>query len=144
MTKEQSASSVNATNFADIAMASCEDISKKSFCLLDTFLKGGVFASLYEHLAAVEELRCGPNRKNDSAEMETQLVGTAWCLFSCVRSLMSSELLTRSATGRFFLASVLKQIAEGDREDYNGSNVNKKRHHRPSMATMNKLILQGA
>jgi len=138
MAKEQSASTVNVTNFADIALASCE--SKKSFSLLDTFLKGGVFASLYEHLAAVAELRCGPNRKNDDAEMETQLVETARCLFSCVRSLMSSKLLTRSATGRFFLASVLKQIAEGDREDYNGSNDNKKRHHRPSVATMNKLM----
>lgn len=135
MSNEQP-STTDANNFAGIALASCEDSSRKSFALLDSFLKGGVFASLYEHLAAVAELRCGPNRSNDDAEMESQLVETARSLFDCIKSLMSSELLTRSATGKMFLSSILKQIAEGDRVDYTSGN----KRRRPTAASMNKLM----
>ena len=135
------AANATANTFADIALASCEESSQKSFSLLDSYLRAGAFASLYEHLAAVAELRCGPNRDNDS-ETEKQLVETARCLFSCVESLMSSELLTRSAPGNMFLAAILKQIAEGDRDDYGGSNNggNRRRQRRPTTATMNKLL----
>ncbi|KAL7541555.1 hypothetical protein ACHAXR_011033 [Thalassiosira sp. AJA248-18] len=137
MAKEQSSSTNAAANFADIALASCEDSSKKCFAMLDGFLRGGVFAILYEHLAAVAELRCGPNRTNhDDAEIESQLVQTARCLFSCIKSLMESELLTRSTTGKAFLAAILKQIAEGDRNDYGSDN----KRRRPTTATMNKLM----
>mmetsp|Transcript_38641 Transcript_38641/g.81257 ORF Transcript_38641/g.81257 Transcript_38641/m.81257 type:complete len:814 (-) Transcript_38641:249-2690(-) len=138
MTQDPSSANDAATNFAEIALSSCEDSSKKSFSLLDSFLKGGVFASLYEHLAAVAELRCGQNRSvdDDDAEKEGQLVETARCLFSCVKSLMGSALLTRSATGRMFLASILKQIAEGDRDDYCAEG----RKRRPTTAKMNKLL----
>lgn len=123
------------TSFLDIALASCEESSKKSFALLDSYLKGGVFSSLYEHLSAVAELRCGPNRTPD-AETEKQLVETARCLFSCIRSIATSELLTKNAIGRVFLSSILKQVAEGDIDDYVSGN--KKR--RPTAATINKLL----
>lgn len=124
------------SNLSSTVLASCEDSLKSSFALLDSFLENGVFASLYEHLAAVAELRCGQNRTNGNAKMESQLVETARCLFSCIKSLMSSELLTRSTTGKRFLASILTQLAEGDREDY-GSGSNRRR---PTLAKMNKLL----
>lgn len=124
------------SNFADIALASCEESSKTCFALLDQFLRSGAFASLYEHLAAVAELRCGANRTVDDPELECQLIDTARCLFSCVESVMCSDMLTSSVTGRMFLASILKQIAEGDRNDYS---CNTKRH-RISTATMKTLM----
>lgn len=133
MAKEQE----NAATFAGLALASCEESSKKSFAMLDNFLRGGVFASLYEHLSAVTELRCGLNSKDDDAETESQLVGTARCLFSCLRSVLEAELLTRSATGKSFLAAIFKQIAEGDRNDYASEN---KRRRRPTSASMNKTL----
>ena len=134
-----SESSTEATTFADIALASCEDSAKKSFDLLDSFLKGGVFASVYEHLAAVTELRCGPNRQgNDDDETEDQLVSTAKCLFSCLEVIMSSELLTRSTPGQVFLAAILKQLTEGSRDRDYGSGD--KRSRRPSTAEINKML----
>lgn len=130
-----SAASSTATTYADIALASCEDSSKKCFALLDSFLTGGVFASLYENLAAVTELRCGQN-KTDDDEVETRLVETAKVLFSSVECVMSSERLTRSQTGKIFLSAILKQISEGDRSDY-GSNPKRRR---PTATSMNKML----
>ncbi len=123
-------------NFADIAMSSCDESSKTCFELLDRFLRGGVFASLYEHLAAVAELRCGPNRKIDETDLECQLINTARCLFSCVQSVMGSDMLTRSATGRMLLASILKQMAQGDRNEYTSNT----KRHRSSTSTMKTLM----
>lgn len=125
------------SNLTEIALASCEDSTKKSFELLDVLLRGGVFTSLYEHLAAVAELRCGPNRTSNDAETEGRLVETARCLFGCISSLMRSESLTRTTTGKHFLASILKQLAEGDGEDY-VANLNKRR--RRPMSEMTKLM----
>ena len=138
MTKEETPNS-SATDFAGIALAACEESSKKSFAMLDSFLRAGVFASLYEHLAAVAELRCGPN-KNVDDEAESQLVETARCLFSCLETLMSSEMLTRSGTGKSFLASILKQIANGDRNDY-GSNTKRRRPTAPAMQKLMHAII---
>ena len=126
------------TSYTELAIASCEDSSKKSFELLDVLLRGGVFASLYEHLAAVAELRCGPNRANNDSDTEEKLVETARCLFGCLSSLLGSEMLTRSTTGKMFLASILKQLADGDREDYS-ANASKRRR-RPTPEAMNKLL----
>ena len=133
------------TAFADIALASCEESSKRSFALLDCLLRGGVFASVYEHLAAVAELRCNSNSNNDDEdseeETERRLVETAQCLFSCITSLTESKLLTRSPTGRMCLSEILKQIADGDRNDYASSEKNgKRRLRRPTAASMNKLM----
>ncbi|KAL3808327.1 hypothetical protein ACHAXA_004056, partial [Cyclostephanos tholiformis] len=124
-----------ASTFEEIALARERQQSKNSFELLEFFLKGDVFASVHEHLAAVAELRCGTNRKNDDTEIESLLVDTARCLFSCVKSIVSSELLTSSVTGRAFLSSILTQIKDGDRNSYDS-----KTNHRLSTATMNKLL----
>ena len=132
-----STSSNNAKSFAEIALASCDNSSKKAFAVLDIYLTCGVFSSMYEHLAAVAELRCGPNRQNIAGN-ERHLVKTARCLFSCVHSLIGSEELTRSATGRFFLFSILKQLSEGDRDDYQNQKAIKLR---PSRAIVNKLLV---
>jgi len=134
-TGSSTAASSATTTYADIALASCEDSSKKCFALLDSFLTGGVFASLYENLAAVTELRCGQS-KTDDDEVETRLVETAKCLFSSVDCVMSSERLTRSQTGKIFLSAILKQISEGDRSDY-GSDPKRRR---PTAASMNKML----
>lgn len=122
--------------FEEIALASETINSKKSFELLAIFLRGDVFVSIHEHLAAVAELRCGTNRRNDDAEAESQLVETARCLFRCVESIVSSELLTRSVTGKTFLASILTQIKDGDRNSY-GSETKRRR---PSTAAIHKLM----
>jgi hypothetical protein len=123
-------------NFADIAISFCDESSKTCYELLDRFLRGGVFASLYEHLAAVAELRCGPSRKVDDTDLECQLINTARCLFSCVQSVMGSDMLTRSATGRMLLSSILKQMAQGDRNEYTSGT----KRHRVSTPTMKTLM----
>lgn len=124
-----------ASTFDEIALA-CESYnSKKSFELLDRLLRGDVFVSIHEHLAAVAELRCGSNKSND-AESESQLIETARCLFRCLQSIVSSEMLTRSVTGRAFLVSILIQIKDGNRKSY-GSDT---RRRRVSSTTMNKLL----
>ena len=125
------------SSFTDIALASCESSTRNCFELLNRFLSSGTFASLYEHLAAVAELRCGVNRKIDDSDLERQLVETARCLFSCIESVMGSEMLTSSATGRTFLCSILKQIAEGDRIDYS---TNGTKRNRISTSTMKTLM----
>ncbi|KAL7552476.1 hypothetical protein ACHAWF_016165 [Thalassiosira exigua] len=136
--KDGSQASTDATaNFLIPFLTSCDESSRKSFILLDGFLRGGVFASLYEHLATVAELRCGANSSNADDCSEERLVETARCLFGCVATLMSTELLTRSSTGRMFLSAILKQIAEGDRDDYCAEN---KRRRRPTSSAMNKLL----
>jgi hypothetical protein len=124
-----------ASTFEGIALARERQQSKKNFALLELFLRGNVFASVHEHLAAVAELRCGTNRRNDDTETERQLVETARCLFGCVKSIVSSELLTSSVIGRTFLSSILTQIKDGDRNSYDS-----KTNHRSSTATMNKLL----
>ena len=124
-----------ASTFDEIALA-CESYnSKKSYELLDRLLRGDVFVSIHEHLAAVAELRCGSNKSND-AESESQLIETARCLFRCLQSIVSSEMLTRSVTGRAFLVSILIQIKDGNRKSY-GSDT---RRRRVSSTTMNKLL----
>eukprot|EP00970_Alexandrium_tamarense_P018984 scaffold13576_cov356-Alexandrium_tamarense.AAC.2 len=85
-------SSATASSFAD-----CDQKSRKCFELLDTYLLGGVFSRLYEHLAAVAEFRCGPNAANLDAPTERRLVRTATCLFSCVTSVIGSQELTRNS-----------------------------------------------
>lgn len=125
-----------ASTYEEISLACENNPSKKTFELLDIFLKGDVFASIHEHLAAIAELRCGTNRRNDDAETESRLVETARCLFSCVKSIVSSEFLTRSVIGRTYLASILTQIKDGDRKSY-GSET---KRCRSSTATMNKLL----
>lgn len=122
-----------------VSITSCGDSLRTCFALLDRFLRGGTFASLYEHLAAVAELRCGPNRKVDDHEAECQLVNTARCLFSCVKSIMGSEMLTKSATGRMLLASITKQIAQGDRNEYS-SDLKRNRLSTSSIKTLMGFI----
>lgn len=127
-------------NFTDIALASCESSTRNCFALLNRFLWSGAFASLYEHLAAVAELRCGVNRKVDDSDLERRLVETARCLFSCIESVMGSEMLTSSATGRTFLCSILKQIAEGDRTDYSSNGTKRNRISTSTMKTLMGFI----
>ena len=110
-----------AKSFADIALASCEESSRKSFELLDGFLEGGVFASIQEHLAVATVLR-NDDRATEDDDDEENIVSTARDIFNCINVLMSSELLTRSNTGLRFLGAVLNQIATGDRE-YDSSNA---------------------
>lgn len=124
-----------ASTFDEIALACESHTSKKSFELLDRLLRGDVFVSIHEHLAAVAELRCGSNKSND-AESESQLIETARCLFRCLQSIVSSEMLTRSMIGRGFLVSILIQIKDGNRKNY----VSDTRRNRPSSTTMNKLL----
>ncbi|KAL3799645.1 hypothetical protein ACHAW5_004516 [Stephanodiscus triporus] len=102
-----------ASTYEEISLACENNPSKKTFELLDMFLKGDVFASIHEHLAAIAELRCGANRRNDDAETESRLVETARCLFSCVKS-----------------------IVNGDRKSYGSEN----KRCRSSTATINKLM----
>lgn len=111
-----------ATSFADIALASCEESSRKSFELLDGFLEGGVFASIHEHLAVATVLRTDDRATEDDDDEEEKIVSTARDIFNCINVLMSSELLTRSNTGLRFLGSILDQIAKGNRE-YDSSNA---------------------
>ena len=158
-------SSATASSFAD-----CDQKSRKCFELLDTYLLGGVFSRLYEHLAAVAELRCGPNATNLDAPTERRLVRTATCLFSCVTSVIGSQELTRTSIGtnshylvlhlsdrychlthrtsprlrhayhiigRKFLVSILKQISEGDNDDYKNQTAIKRR---PTNTAVNKML----
>jgi hypothetical protein len=94
-----------ANTFDEIALACESYTSKKSFELLDRLLRGDVFVSIHEHLAAVAELRCGSNKSNET-ESESQLIETARCLFRCLQFIVSSEMLTRSVTSWSFLVSI--------------------------------------
>ena len=83
------------------------------------------------------ELRCGTGRKDDDELDEEHLVALSKCLFSIIETIMSSELLTRSKTGRTFLELILKQITDGDRGDY-GSDAPRRR--RSSSSDLDKMF----
>jgi len=117
------------------AFVSHEDSQKHCFQLLESYLKSGVFASLHEHMAVVAELRCGQNSSDNDTDTEKKLVATARCLFSCLRTIFESELLTRSPSGKIYLYLLLKQLARGDRGAIRDGSV-----RRPSSAHMNKLL----
>jgi len=110
----------NPTSIFELSLASCDSSSRKCFDMLDLYLRCGVFASLFEHLAAITELRCGANRQAN-AEEESDLLRIARVILSCVRTLIGSTQLTRSRTGKLFLSSILSQLAEGDRNDHSFS-----------------------
>ncbi len=110
----------NPVSIVELSLASCDSSSRKCFDLLDLYLRCGVFASLFEHLAAITELRCGANRQTN-AEEESDLLKIARVILSCVRTLIGSTQLTRSRTGKLFLSSILSQLAEGDRYDHSFS-----------------------
>ena len=111
--------------YRSLAVSKSSSSHSNRFKPLETFLAGGVFVSLYEHLATVAEIRGGGDADSDGENLEGRPAGeedrqkTDDCvrlLFACTTCLMQAEELTSSPKGRQYLEAVMKQLSEGDRE----------------------------
>jgi hypothetical protein len=83
--------------FNDAVLSSCDVSQKECFKMMIVFLEGDVFSSVFEHLAALAQLR--GNAQSGDENTERHIITTARSLFRCVTTIVGSTKLTRSSTG---------------------------------------------
>lgn len=103
----------SSTNTSDsLVLATCDSSARECFAMLGTFLEANVFRVIFGHLVTIEDLR---NMSDDvhTDDSEERMIETANLLFTCIDTVLSSNKLTRSSTGKSYLASILKALSEG-------------------------------
>ncbi|KAL3790149.1 hypothetical protein HJC23_009586 [Cyclotella cryptica] len=99
----------------EFVLSSCDVSQRECLKTMILFLEGDVFSSVFEHLAALAQLRGNAQSCDESTEQ--LIITTARSLFSCVTTIVGSTKLTRSSTGKKIFAAILKALSEGDKGD---------------------------
>lgn len=98
-----------------VLLATCDVSHRECFVMLGTFLEADVFCAMFEHLATIEHLRAEDNIYDENSE--SRLITTSNILFNCITTILSSKMLTQTTTGKCYLGSILKALAEGTEYD---------------------------